>query len=121
MTKAERKSEREGNKEMVTEKERSTGVRQLLFKTTEKKKTGGTDTEKQVGCTAPAPPLFIQIKPGGLFERLCVFLCAHAFAFVCVSTCAAVSACVCINVIVTKHAAKGSVGCVRGSSCVSEG
>ncbi len=36
MTKAERKSEREGNRETVTEKERSTGARQLLFKTTKK-------------------------------------------------------------------------------------
>lgn len=33
MTKAERKSEREGNRETVSEKERSTGARQLLLKT----------------------------------------------------------------------------------------
>lgn len=100
MTKAERKSEREGNKETVTEKERSTGARQLLFKTTEKK-TGGTDTEKQVGCTAPAEPLFIQIKPGGLFERLrlCVFLCVQASAFrLCFHMCRVF--CLCLHVCV---------------------
>lgn len=34
--------EREGNRETVTEEERSTGARQLLFKTTEYKKKGGT-------------------------------------------------------------------------------
>lgn len=43
-----------------------------------KNKIKCTSTEKQVGCTAPAELLFIQIRPGGLFEclRLCVF-CAY--------------------------------------------
>lgn len=68
------------------------------------KKQKNTGTEKQVDCTAPAQLLFIQIKPGGLFECLClcVFWCVHAsacvfargstsllFACVCMCVCAA--------------------------------
>ena len=91
--------------ERVAEKEKSTGARQLLFKTTEKTKktkTEGTDTEKQVSCTAPAEPLFIQIKPGGLLS-VCfgaytlllsfAFVGAHVLGFFCFF-------CLCLHVCV---------------------
>lgn len=56
--------------ERLTHKERVKGARQLLFKTTELKKT---DTEKQVGFIAPLEPLFMKIKPRGLF--MCLSMC----------------------------------------------
>lgn len=66
-----------------------------------------TSTEKQVGCTAPAELLFIQIKPGGLFEclRLCVFWCVHASAYIFVvrKHTSVLFACVCMCVCMCVH------------------
>lgn len=62
---------------------------------------------KQVGCTAPAELLFIQIMPGGLFEclRLCVFWCVHASAYIFVvwKHTSVLFACVCMCVCMCVH------------------
>lgn len=72
-----------------------------------KNKIKCTSTEKQVGCTTPAELLFIQIRPGGLFEclRLCVFWCVHASAYIfavwkhtsILFACVCMCACMCVH------------------------
>lgn len=57
----------------------------------------GTNSEKQVGYTASVELLLRQIKPGGLFERLC--LCVFsASAFICACGCACAPVFCCFHV-----------------------
>lgn len=97
MTKAERKRRKDNSRQKDLQE------RDSCCSTPRMKKK----MHKQVGCTAPAELLFIQIMPGGLFEclRLCVFWCVHASAYIFVvwKHTSVLFACVCMCVCMCVH------------------